>query len=204
MALIDLDGQPAEGVLPQDVKRFLREADRRIERFQIAGNVTAFVPSDYSAAYLLLKRLLDENIGRGVRFCEWGSGFGVVASLAAWLGFDACGIEADGELVNRARELAEDFNLDTEFTHGSFIPRGAENRVHTTGSYSWLTTESDYAYDDLGDDIKDMDIIYAYPWPDEEAVTATLFDRYAGAGAILITYHSEECFRVRRKRKSKK
>ena len=45
----------------------------------------------------------------------------------------------------------------------------------------------------------DLDVVYAYPWPDEEAVTAELFERYAGTGAILLTYHGGDGIRARRK-----
>ena len=53
------------------------------------------------------------------------------------------------------------------------------------GDYSWFTTSSDHAYDELGLDVSDFDLVFAYPWPDEQAVTAALFDRFAGPGAVL-------------------
>jgi hypothetical protein len=171
-----------------------------MEELDSSGRITGFVPSDYPGAYLVLKGVLAAGQARGLRFCEWGSGFGVVTCLAAELGFDACGIETDAELVDRARELAADFDLPAEFVHGSFVPRGAEARVHTDGNYAWMTTDSDYAYEELGDDVADLDVVFLYPWPDEEHVTTGLFEHYAGPGAILITYHGEGVFRVRRKR----
>ncbi len=79
------------------------------------------------------------------------------------------------------------------------MPRGAEGRVHAAGTYSWLTTEGDYAYDDLDLEVSDLDVVFAYPWPDEEAVVGELFDRYAGPGAILATYHGGADFRLKRK-----
>jgi hypothetical protein len=47
--------------------------------------------------------------------------------------------------------------------------------------------------------VTDLDVVFAYPWPDEEALTAELFDRYAGPGAVLVTFHSGDGFRARRK-----
>jgi hypothetical protein len=137
---------------------------------------------------------------RGRQFCEWGSGFGVVTCLAAMLDFEACGIEIERLLVDQARSLADDFGLSVEFVQGSFVPPGGEDRVHAGGVYSWLTTDGDYAYDDLELSPSDMDLIFAYPWPDEEAVTGELFERYAGIGALLVTYHGGSDFRIRRKR----
>jgi hypothetical protein len=190
--------------VPSEVRRFVREADRRVAEFQVTGRLPAFVPSDYLGAYRVLRELANGTLARGNRFCEWGGGFGAVAGLAAKLDYDSHGIEAEGELVDAARRLADDFDLSVEFAHGSFVPRGAEGRVHKGGTYSWFTTEGDYAYDELGLEPDDFDVIFAYPWPDEEAVTADLFARYAGDGAILVTYHGGSDFRLRRKAAGKK
>lgn len=188
------DGEPTP-----EVRRFLRDAERRIDRFQTAARVPAFVPCDYATAYTVLRALVDGALTRGSRFCEWGCGFGVVVDLAAMLEFDACGIEIEGTLVDEARRLAEDYDLPVEFVHGSFVPPGAEDRVHRSGTYSWLTTEGDQAYEELDLEISDMDVIFAYPWPDEEAVVYDLFEHYAGVGAVLATYHGSSEFRLRRK-----
>ena len=199
MPLRDLTVHVPAADLPADAARLIREADRRIDRFQSECRVPAFVPCDYTAAFGLLRELAAGPHIRGRRFCEWGSGFGVVVGLAALLDFDACGIEIEESLVAEARRLAEDFDLPVEFARGSFVPRGAEDRVHKAGTYSWLTTEGDYAYDDLDLEVSDLDVVFAYPWPDEEAVVCELFERYAGTGAILATYHGGAEFRLKRK-----
>ena len=199
MALRELVLPHSPAKLPIEAARLIREAEKRIDRFQSECRVPAFVPCDYAAAFQVLHALSDGVLIRGRRFCEWGSGFGVVVGLAALLEFDAWGIEIEESLVAEARELAEDFELPAEFVQGSFVPRGAEDRVHASGSYSWLTTEGDSAYDDLDLEVSDMDVVFAYPWPDEEVVVCELFDRYAGTGAILATYHSSGEFRLKRK-----
>jgi hypothetical protein len=204
MPLRDLALPPTDGRLTAEAARLIREAEARIDRFQADCRVPAFVPCDYEAAFAVLRALSEGSLARGVRFCEWGSGFGVVASLAAMLGFDACGIEIERALVDEARRLAEDFELPVEFVQGSFVPRGAEDRVHAGGTYSWMTTEGDYSYDDLDLDVSDLDVVFAYPWPDEEAVVCDLFDRYAGVGAILATYHGGGEFRLKRKASRRK
>ena len=199
MPLLDLPVPAAGGPVPAEVRRFLRAADERIDEFLQETRAPAFVPSDYAGAFAVLRGLEETAVLRGTRFCEWGSGFGVVAGLAAGLGFDAAGIEAEAGLVAAARALADDFDLPVEFAHGSFVPRGAEDRVHAAGEYAWLTTGADYAYAELGVGPDDFDVVYAYPWPDEEVVTAELFERYGGRGAVLVTYHAGDGFRVRRK-----
>ena len=45
---------------PPDAGRFIRDAERRIDRFQAACRVPAFVPCDYATAYKMLRaRLYD-------------------------------------------------------------------------------------------------------------------------------------------------
>jgi hypothetical protein len=199
MPLVDVVLAVDESAVPQSVSAFLQEADRRIERFQMTSRTPGFVPSDYVGAFGVLRAIAATNIAPGSRFCEWGSGFGVVAALAAMLDYDACGIEIDDDLVAGARSLAGDFDVPVEFVRDSFIPPGGEDCADVTLSFSWLTPESGRASDELGLAVDDFDVIFAYPWPDEEHVIYDLFRRYAAVGALLVTYHGGEGFRVRRK-----
>lgn len=203
MPLATLNIPPDATDPPRAVRRYLSDAEKRVEEFMLATRVPAFVPSDYAAAYAQLRAISRSPYLRGMRFCEWGCGFGVVAGLADLLGFEASGIEIEGLLVEEARRLAEDHDLNVEFAQGSFVPRGGEAKVYAGGEYSWLTTESDDAYDDLGLEPADLDVVFAYPWPDEEEVTGQLFEAFAGPGAILATYHGG-LFQLRRKVSSKK
>ncbi len=199
MPLVELN-VPIEGApLPPDVLAFLSEADRRIERFQREQHVPAFVPSDFVGAYAVLRAVSAGDVAAGNLFCEWGSGFGVVACLAAMLDFDVYGIEIERELVDAAQQLADDFDLPVEFICGSFIPEGSEGSVATGHPFAWLTTEAGSTLEDMGLDPADFDVIFAYPWPDEESVIGELFEQHAGAHALLVTYHGGENLRLRRK-----
>ena len=199
MPLKDLNLPGGGAALPSDVRSFLREAERRIERFQRTSRSHGFVPGDYAGAYGVLQALAAANLAPGSRFCEWGSGFGVVACLAALLDFDACGIEIEGELVDAAQQLADDFCLPVQFVRGSFIPSGGAARARAGAEFAWLTTDEAPAHTELGLTPDDFAVIFAYPWPDEERLTGDLFGRYAARGAVLVTYHEAEGFRIRRK-----
>lgn len=200
MALADLQVHCVAPPLPGDVRTFLREAARRIDRLHARNPLPSFVPCDFVRAYATLHSLTEMELASGNLFCEWGSGFGVVACLAALLGFDAVGIEIEAELVDAAQQLADDFELPVRFVCGSFIPPGGAALARSAGPFEWLTLEECTTEDELGLGPADFDVIFAYPWPDEEGLVEKLFDRYAAAGAVLLTYHGVEELRLRRKR----
>jgi SAM-dependent methyltransferase len=195
MPLVDVPIELGNAAVPGDVHRFLREAERRIDAFQQDSRVPGFVPCDFACAYGFLNALAALDASPGKLFCEWGNGFGVVACLAAMLGYDAVGIEINRDLVDAARLLADDFGVPVEFVHGSFIPAG--ETIDAAGGFSWLETEASSADMELGPG--DFDVIFAYPWPDEEASTMALFERCSTPGALLASYHGSGEFRLQRK-----
>jgi hypothetical protein len=201
--LVNLSLPAASAPLPEDIRSFIREAERRIEEFQIDSRFPGFVPSDFASAYGILRALADADGRRARLFCEWGSGFGVVACLAAMLDFEASGIEVEGELVEAARQLADDFEVPVEFVHGSFIPAEASGFLKSNDGFAWLTPSTVLEFSgDLAPE--DFDVIFAYPWPDEALFIETLFERHAKPGALFVTYHGGEEWQVRRLAGAKK
>jgi predicted O-methyltransferase YrrM len=188
--------------LPNAVEALLRDADERIEFFQQARKdspVVGFVPSDFPTVYHSLAALAELNLASGHRFLEWGSGAGVVACLAAMLGFDAIGIEIEPELVAIARGLAEDHDVEAQFVCGSFVPDGAQMLLEQQEDITWLRSDGLNAYEELGLEPDDFDVIFAYPWPGEEQIVFDLFATTAAVGALLMTYHGQEGMHINRK-----
>jgi hypothetical protein len=199
MPLVELTALPSRVSLPRSVRRFLREARQRIERFRRECNIPAFVPGDFAGAYSVLRALEESESRTSCWFCEWGSGFGVTTCLAAMLGFEARGIEIEGELVEEARKLADDFDLDAQFVQGSFIPNGADDFADAAAECAWMTGVAGGGHEKMGLGPEEFDIICAYPWPDEQTLTAALFEHYARDGALLLTDHEVGGLRVCRK-----
>ena len=190
---------PPSGTLPPHVHDFLQEADHRLERFARDGLCPAFVPSDFPQVFHALQYLAGSGQAAGTRFCEWGSGFGVVTCLATLAGFDAYGIEIESELVDCARQLASDFGLPVEFLCDSFIPPEGAACLDTLDTSAWLTLQAGETAETWGLGPEDFDVIYVYPWPEEEHAMCTLFERHAAPGALLLSYHGQEAVRLRRK-----
>jgi hypothetical protein len=204
--LKDIEISRNDAPLPDDVAAFIREANSRVDQFvrDHPVRVTGFVPSNFVTVYRGLQAISEANLACGPSLCEWGSGFGAVSSLAAMLEFDVCGIEIDGGLIDVSRLLADDFALPVKFIHGSFIPPGAESDaeeayVDNDGKYFWLVTDSDNAYGKLGLEPHDFDVVFAYPWPGEEYLITTLFEKFAAEQALLLLYDHFDSLRLVRK-----
>ena len=106
---------------------------------------------------------------------------------------------ASRSTAHSCARLAADFDVPVEFAQGSFIPAGDRLLMRSAGSFAWLTTTEAPAHEELGLATEDFGIIFAYPWPDEESALGQLFERHAGVGALLVTHHGGEDFRLRRK-----
>ena len=121
MPLIDIE-LPFELISPpSDASELIETAHDRIDLFLDRHRncpVPGFVASDFEMVYSALKAVITAHLAPGRCFCEWGSGFGVVASLAAMLNLDAFGIEIESELVREASCLANDFQIDVDFAAG--------------------------------------------------------------------------------------
>ncbi len=176
-------------VSPQ-IQGWIRDAQRRIEAFQDCwkkAQIEQFVAADYELVYQTLAWLLRSQPRRGNRFLEWGCGFAVVAALASTLDLDAIGIEAERDLLAQGRHTIESWNVDVELIHGDFLPSGAD-KLADDPTLPSLGHGVSGAYEQLGMDLDDFAIVYAYPWPGEDDFHEAVFDRYAATGAMLLLF----------------
>ena len=196
---LPLDGPPP----PAEVLNFLEDAEIRIAKYlsrRPHGVMPSFVPCDGRAVYHGLERIRARSLAPGDDFCEWGAGFGIAACLAAKLGYHSFGIEIEESLVSEAMSLAEDAGLDVQYACGTFVPEGGDHYLDLIEEFEWLKAGGDCGYTLLDYEPDEFDLIFAYPWPGEEAVIEGLFEQYAARGALLLTDHGDEGLRLRRKR----
>ena len=198
--------------IPTDIDLLIREADDRIDQFyesRIKNPIKRFVPSDFVEVFTALHFIARQRLSTGSLFCEWGSGFGVATCLASLLGFEAYGIEIEHDLIVQANQLAHDFDIAVTYLHGSFIPEGFDvfhdhigdstQLIKDTDHLATNATHGDSIYREIGLEVQDFDLIFAYPWPGEAQMVEELFDETASDGALLLTYYGLEDIHLRRK-----
>jgi len=191
--------EPREATLPPRVLSLIKEAERRVASILERRTPPGFVCSEFERVGRALQGIAGSNLLTGNACCEWGSGLGVVALMAACQGFSACGIEIEPGLVDEANALAEDFGLDVEFACGTFVPAGGEDLTDVPQEFGWLSSGGACGHELLGVVPEEFDLIFAYPWPGEEQVVEDLFERFAADSALLLTFNGLEDLRLRRK-----
>jgi len=151
-----------------------------------------FIPCDHREAYETLRELRS----RALTFIEFGSGAGIVTIMADLLSFEAYGIEMEPWLVDRSIEIAEQFGSGAIFAEGTFVPPAYQDEIeHLSGEFH-TPTNGACAFDELGLELSDFDLVFAYPWPGDEDWLSELMRRHARADAILLTYDAREGFQV--------
>jgi len=201
MRLAEVELALSEAAAPEVVSRLLADARQILAEFEEESRaaIPAFVPSDFELVYRALAAIKVAHLATGRRFIEWGSGIGVVTSLAALVDFDAMGIEIEPRLVEIAEQLAERHEVACQFATGSFVPAGAEPLLDWGRDVAWLSVGGPDGYAELELDPDDFDLVFAYPWPGEEQVIFDLFVDSAAVGGLLLTYHGLEGVRLQRK-----
>ncbi|MDH5588775.1 MAG: hypothetical protein OEZ37_01880 [Gemmatimonadota bacterium] len=155
------------------------------DRFDVQVRGEAFHPF-VAADYDLILAALMPLQASGTRFLEWGSATGVITILADLLGFDACGIELDPDLVRASRELASRWDSQARFAAGSFLPTGYRFRSPRGDDRLGTIGEGVSGYLELGRSLDDFDVVYGFPWGGEEAMMLDLMARYGRADALLL------------------
>lgn len=156
----------------------------RFEREVRSRSWHPFVPADY-------ERVLNELLPlrrSGRRFLEMGSATGVIAIMADLLGFEAYGIEIDPRLVAVARSLAERHESAARFAAGSFVPSGYVWKSSTGDERLGTIGLGQPAYAELGRELSDFDVVFAYPWDGEAPVLRDIMRRRGSPSATLLLY----------------
>lgn len=152
-----------------------------------------FIPADQRDALDVLRAERE----RCHSFLELGSGIGVITLIADQLGYDAYGIELEEELFDTSIALNDEFSGAATFVHGTFVPEEFRNDVALLDAEFHTPSEGADGFEELGMDLESFDLVYAYPWPGEEAWFDELVKRYGGPHTRFMTYSVSEGYSVR-------
>jgi hypothetical protein len=157
-----------------------------------AGEFHRVIPADHALAIEVLR----EQRAHANTFLELGSATGVIAILADLLGFEAYGVEIEPTLVEVAERLAEEVGSGATFVEGSFVPTEYRDEVDLLESEYLTPTEGADAYGEMGLEIADFDLVYAYPWPGEEDWLIEMVRRFGGPRTSLMIYTVRDGFEI--------
>ena len=187
--------------IPDKLAARITAARGEIEAFQDRWDrpqIEQFVAADYPFVYQCLHWTLQFQPLLGQRFLEWGSGFSIVSAIAAELGLNSFGIEAEPDLLAMGRKTIQTWNVSVELVEGNFLPPGAA-QLSDDPMLPSLSHDVADAYQKIGLDLDDFAFIYAYPWPGEDDFHEFVFDRYAASGALLMLFCGPNDVRLYRK-----
>jgi hypothetical protein len=179
---------PAETQPDSSTRSLWIEAQEIWDRCQDERPFRAFVAADYEEVYRALARLQ----GRLTTVLEWGSGLGVVTIMASNLGFEAYGIESEPHLVDLSRTLAHKYGPGARFVTGSFIPREYQWNPKTADEAFRSDVDAEPAYEDLDMELRDFELVYAFPWPDEQLLCRDILRQCARKNTLFLTYEARE------------
>jgi len=201
--------------IPHSVSQIIDSAWPTIQQFQLLTRknpVHGFHPGDFLETTQWMMAIRTSGLLPNSNFCEWGSGFAVVALIAAEIGFQSVAIESDKKLFCAAsrwkKEISGEMNeasnrrLRNNFeSHcGSFIPSSLQDEVVGSKAMTkWIDHSATAVFDQCRWKPDDFGLTYAYPWPGEEGFIFELFDLIAKPDSLLLTFHGAADFRLQQK-----
>ncbi|MGI9445734.1 MAG: class I SAM-dependent methyltransferase [Rubripirellula sp.] len=187
--------------IPDELAARITSARGEIEAFQDRWDrpqIEQFVAADYHLVYQCLNWTLQFQPRLGQRFLEWGSGFSIVSAIAAEMGLNSFGIEAEPDLLAMGRKTIQTWNVSVELVEGNFLPPGAA-QLSDDPMLPSLSHDVADGYQTIGLDLDDFALVYSYPWPGEDDFHEFVFDRYAASGALLMLFCGPNDVRLWRK-----
>jgi len=189
--------------VPPEVTRWIEASRERIELYwdQFSKQpLPQYVECDFDLVASALWEVVQRDLIDGRLFVEWGCGFAVVTGIAALMGLDAVGIEAEEMLCVEGRKLLSKHSVAAEIWQGNFLPIGARPLAEDTDPLVSLTHAIAPAYAQHQMALDDFAIVFAYPWPGEEHFLRLVFDRFARSDALLLMFRGPYQVELYRKR----
>lgn len=200
LEVIDTPERFDDSLRTNAVDRLIDDANDAIERYMLTTDEVSenFVTCDFHMVAAAIAWMHQSHLLTGNRFCEWGSGFGLITMLAGHYGMDSFGIEIEASLIESSRELAKANAINATFCQGSFLPRSATKTQELAPEISHVSLEFGDAYAELDMSIDEFDLVFAFPWPGEQYFFESLFEELGADGALLLTYRGRDGIQLQR------
>jgi len=182
------DSIGAAQTLLKEFEDLWQEATALCEKYRHTPAFEGYVSGDYAALYHALAELQ----GQAWTFLEWGSGLGVLTIMASRMGFEAYGIETEETLIAHAEDLAHRYNSDATFSHGSFIPDGFEISFSDEYEINRTVIDMPSGYDSIDMELRDFDLVYGFPWPEEHAFFRTIMQQFGSPETLFLSYDARD------------
>ena len=182
---------PDDLILSDHEERWIQLGEETLQLFWdqwYRRPIEQYVACDFRYVARAIHQVIDRKICDGNTFCEWGCGFGIVTGLAALLGMEAIGIEAEEFLVKQGQELFQKESIPGELWLGNFLPHGAEQLADLQSDHASMFHQVPPAYEQHEMRLDDFSLIFAYPWPGEEHFLRDVFRVYARPDALLLMF----------------
>ena len=177
-----------------DMQQLWREAEQLWDASDSTTPFQGYVSADYPVVFEALQGLK----GQVLSILEWGSGLGVVTIMASRLGFDAYGIEVEPELVDYSTNFAARFGPHAQFAEGSFIPEEFDYQPRRGDEIQQTRTDVDSAYLALDMELRDFDLVYAYPWPEEYNLFRNIVKTCGNPQGLFMSFDVREGLKLER------
>lgn len=177
-----------------DMRQLWREAEQIWDSSDTTTPFQGYVSADYPVVFDALRSLK----GQVLSVLEWGSGLGVVTIMASRLGFDAYGIEVEPELLDYSTNFATRFGPHAQFAEGSFIPEEFHWQPHRGDEIQQTRTDVDSAYLALDMELRDFDLVYAYPWPEEYNLFRNIVKSCGNPQGLFMSFDVREGLKLER------
>lgn len=118
--------------------------------------------------------------------------------MASRMGFEAYGIEIEPRLVMRAEDLAKEYGPQAQFAQGSFIPDDFVWDPRDGGDVVRTVIDAASAYSEFDMELRDFDLVYAYPWPDEHSFFHNIMEQFGRRDSLLLTHDAREGMKLLR------
>ena len=95
-------------------------------------------------------------------------------------------------ITKRPQDLAHRYGSDAKFSHGSFVPDGFDISFSDEYEINRTVIDMPSGYDAIDMELRDFDLVYGFPWPEEHAFFRTIMQQFGSRETLFLSYDARE------------